>query len=229
MEKLSLVKEQMPDGEGLDFDIFVKLERELRKKLELPETKVQSKQEEKKRTARYFEDSKVIESDEERKVVVGWLKEVRGEGNVNKVELLFRGSRDGFRVQDFHSRCDNQGPTIVVFKTSEGRRGGGYTSQQWASPTGLYQDVFDPTGSSFLFSLESKEMFKHIPEKGRAICNQADYGPFFGNGNDLYIETNCNQNQSSSSNPGSYSIPSSASLVGSFRFRVLDYEVWKVI
>ena len=28
--------------------------------------------------------------------------------------LLYRGSRDGFRAQDFHTRCDNFGPTVVI-------------------------------------------------------------------------------------------------------------------
>ena len=32
-----------------------------------------------------------------------------------EVRLLYRGSRDGFETNDFHSRSDNKGPTLVLF------------------------------------------------------------------------------------------------------------------
>jgi hypothetical protein len=32
--------------------------------------------------------------------------------------LLYRASRDGWLHSDFHSRCDDQGATLVVFKTT---------------------------------------------------------------------------------------------------------------
>jgi hypothetical protein len=33
-------------------------------------------------------------------------------GKQAKLELLYRASRDGWRGQDFHSRCDNKGATV---------------------------------------------------------------------------------------------------------------------
>ena len=32
------------------------------------------------------------------------------------MEFLYRGSRDGSKSTDFHSKCDNQGPIITLFK-----------------------------------------------------------------------------------------------------------------
>ena len=32
----------------------------------------------------------------------------------NKIELIFRGSRDGMTNEVFHNKCDNQGPTITL-------------------------------------------------------------------------------------------------------------------
>ena len=33
-----------------------------------------------------------------------------------KTYLRFRGSRDGWKAIDFHSRCDGKGPTLSLFK-----------------------------------------------------------------------------------------------------------------
>jgi hypothetical protein len=42
--------------------------------------------------------------------------------------LLFRGSEHGWRPKDFHSRCDNKGPTISLFKIKDGDCIGGFTN-----------------------------------------------------------------------------------------------------
>jgi TLD len=42
--------------------------------------------------------------------------------------LRYRGSRDGFNLIDFHSRCDNKGPTISLFKMKSGDVIGGFTT-----------------------------------------------------------------------------------------------------
>jgi hypothetical protein len=41
--------------------------------------------------------------------------------------LLFRGSEHGWDAIDFHSRCDNKGPTISLFKIKDGDCIGGFT------------------------------------------------------------------------------------------------------
>ena len=41
--------------------------------------------------------------------------------------LLYRGSRDGWEYDDFHSRCDGKSPTITLFKLKDGPCIGGYT------------------------------------------------------------------------------------------------------
>ena len=47
--------------------------------------------------------------------------------NGKALKLLYRGSRDGWNPQEFHSRCDNQGTTLTIFHTNNGRVFGGYT------------------------------------------------------------------------------------------------------
>ena len=52
------------------------------------------------------------------------------------LRLLYRGSRDGFRAEAFHQRCDNkQAPTLTVIR--EAARGfvfGAYSDAVWSCP-----------------------------------------------------------------------------------------------
>ena len=41
--------------------------------------------------------------------------------------MLYRGSEHGWKLTDFHSRCDNKGPTISLFKSKDGDVIGGYS------------------------------------------------------------------------------------------------------
>ncbi len=41
--------------------------------------------------------------------------------------LLYRASVDGWKYINFHSKCDNKGPTICLFKIKDGDCIGGYT------------------------------------------------------------------------------------------------------
>ena len=59
-------------------------------------------------------------------------------GKTAEMVLLFRGSRDGWKHLNFHSKCDNQGPTITFIKTSLGRLCGGFTPLPWES-TGVWK------------------------------------------------------------------------------------------
>ena len=49
----------------------------------------------------------------ESKQLLNWIVDKKA----NKFELLFKGSRDGFDSQQFHQKCDGQGPTITIVKS----------------------------------------------------------------------------------------------------------------
>ena len=51
-------------------------------------------------------------------------------GEKFKWDLCYRASRDGWSAQDFHSHCDNKGPTVVLVKANDCIFGG-YTDQDW--------------------------------------------------------------------------------------------------
>ena len=48
-----------------------------------------------------------------------------------QVELLYRGTKDGFKAEDFHKICDNKGSTLSLAKTVKGNIFGGYTPIPW--------------------------------------------------------------------------------------------------
>ena len=64
------------------------------------------------------------------------------------MELIYRGSRDGSKSNDFHSKCDNKGPTICLYKNEKGNIFGGYASISWGS-----DNVHHSAPESFIFTL----------------------------------------------------------------------------
>src|SRR5207244_11285145 len=66
-----------------------------------------------------------------------------------RFKLLYRGSRDGFSANIFHSYCDDQGPTIVVVRIEDSREViGGYNPIGWSSPK---QVEWRATTESYIF------------------------------------------------------------------------------
>ena len=48
------------------------------------------------------------------------------------LKLLYRGSRDGFKSQDFRDRCGNIGLTLTIIESKEKNEiFGGYTEDKW--------------------------------------------------------------------------------------------------
>ena len=73
-------------------------------------------------------------------------------------ELLYRGTQHGWKVKDFHLRCDQKGPTLVIGGTKNGQILGGFTSITWDS----LNSMADP--HSFIFSMGDGKREKQ--EKG---------------------------------------------------------------
>jgi hypothetical protein len=48
-----------------------------------------------------------------------------------KSELLYKGTRDGFKASKFHELCDNKGSTLTLIKSDQNKIFGGYTSVGW--------------------------------------------------------------------------------------------------
>ena len=75
-----------------------------------------------------FKDSVILSSDQ-CQPLMNWLKDTGALKNASDI-LLYRASRDGWAASNFHSCCDNKGPTVTVVKSGNNILGG-YTEKHW--------------------------------------------------------------------------------------------------
>jgi hypothetical protein len=157
--------------------------------------------------------------------------------------LLWRGSRDGFGVSDFHSRCNWHPNTLTVILDTEGNIFGGFTPVEWESRTpnsefdwmNLYKA--DPSLKSFVFTLKNPHgfparRFAVIAEKkdGAVYCRSC-CGPCF---HCFYVSDNCNANTSSYTTAFGHAYTNDTDLdgttffTGSMHFQVKEIEVFEI-
>jgi len=129
-----------------------------------------------------------------------FLRKIYEWSGYNNMKLLYRGTRDGMTSNSFHNKCNNQGPTISLFKNDKDYIFGGYASTDWTT-CGNWKSAPD----SFIFTLTNIHGIE--PTKfpnSYTTCSIGDWsnnGPRFGND----IQTLYNNNNSScSSFPNSY-------------------------
>ena len=111
------------------------------------------------------------------------------------MELIYRATRDGTTCQNFHSKCDNQGPTIVLFKNEKGYIYGGYAAITWKS-----SHSWNNTPESFIFTLtniNNTEPTKFPRNNNQyGIYDSKSTGPWFGNSGNIGFDHNLNEGYS---------------------------------
>ncbi|XP_013398312.1 interferon-induced protein 44-like [Lingula anatina] len=90
-------------------------------------------------------------------------------------DLLYSASRDGCSGQAFHTKCNNQGPTVSIGQNRAGYVIGGYTSIAWTSRAGYFDD-----SSAFLFQLSPNLVKFARNGNGRDVYDDRGYSPTFG-------------------------------------------------
>jgi len=107
--------------------------------------------------------------------------------------LLYSFTRDGCGPQPFHSKCDNQGPTVTVVYNPQGSVYGGYTSVAWQNSGNWKQD-----DQAFLFQLafSNQKLCRRFPSKHtvNGVYHNSSFGPLFGRGHELLLFYNSNVN-----------------------------------
>ena len=102
-----------------------------------------------------------------------------------QTKLLYRLSRDGPSIFNFHSKCDYITPTLILVETEDQNKFGGYTTATWDMFGGVYKN----SSKTFLFSLtKSKKYYRksNIKYNGDIFSGARDIGPWFGI-HDLYF------------------------------------------
>ncbi|KAL9962272.1 hypothetical protein ACROYT_G031358 [Oculina patagonica] len=148
---------------------------------------------------------------------------------------------DGWNAATFHEKCDEKGPTITIIKAGD-YIFGGYTNEPWRSKPCAYATA----NKAFIFTLYNKNGYKPLKQpllpgnEDAAMYNCNDYGPTFGNGNDIYIADQAASKKESYTSCGhTYQAPSGYSvaeqvaagrhcdyIAGSFQFTPNDVEVF---
>merc|ERR1719229_504032 len=151
------------------------------------------------------------------------------------MQLLYRGSKDGFEASAFHEKCDFMDNTVVVVQTKEnGNVFGGYTAAPWKSPKS-FEFVDDPQAFLFLLSnytnpRDKAQIFGVYPDDAQyAVCHDPKYGPIFGNGYSLCLYDKCDEVNKNYTNPVSFGFREKPNqLSGKYNFTVNEYEVFQV-
>eukprot|EP00928_Gymnodinium_smaydae_P025392 TRINITY_DN2022_c4_g1_i1.p1 TRINITY_DN2022_c4_g1~~TRINITY_DN2022_c4_g1_i1.p1 ORF type:complete len:483 (-),score=73.21 TRINITY_DN2022_c4_g1_i1:418-1866(-) len=157
---------------------------------------------------------------------------------VARIELLFRGSRDGFTASAFHSKCDNQGATVIVALGGDGYIFGGFSDVPWTSSGSKI-----PAPNAFVFEIageyvdEPHKVKLGIEGQIGVVFDHANYGPQFGSAPELRLNNSIGRSTTATickpflsrdkfTNPLPADYRTQAHGVSSEE--VKDYEVYKV-
>ena len=168
--------------------------------------------------------------DEFIKILLEWM-ECKG------IELIYRGTRGGTTSNTFHNKCDNQGPTLCLYKNEKGNIFGGYTSISW---TNSKETIYKSDPYSFIFTLTNiyntqPTKFSNLDQKEN-IRHSKDKGPTFGGYNaDFACYEDFNIKDDFSAFPGKYKdiLKKGKSIfTGNFdnkieKFKIKEIEVFK--
>jgi hypothetical protein len=69
-------------------------------------------------------------------LIISDFPKIFAEFQRKRFSLLWRGSRDGFKAQEFHRRCDGHANTLTVILDTKGNIFGGFTPVKWESVEG---------------------------------------------------------------------------------------------
>ena len=113
-------------------------------------------------------------------------------GELPKMSLLWSGRRDGYNAYEFHRRCDNKGATLTVIQSKRNDQAvpfvfGGFNPFPWSKDRN-----HSPGAGSWLFSLQSYTglVTKLLnSDSTYGAFNHRQYGPYFGRGPDLCINS----------------------------------------
>ena len=142
--------------------------------------------------------------------------------------LLYRKSRDGGKESIFHQKCDKIRGTLIIIKTKEGIKFGGYTNESWEG-----NNVYKTDNTAFLFSLNNNKIYDIKKDQNAIFCDP-NFGPTFCGAINvtLAIIENCDSNKgkcckAEHSNFKGYNYDFEINNEKKF-FDVQEYEVFKV-
>ena len=90
-----------------------------------------------------------------------------------KLNLLYKATIDGDRAEVFHKKCDGAKSSLVLVKSANDKRFGGYTTRDWKG-----NSIEKKDNNAFVFSLDKMKIYDIIPGEDAIGC-YPKYGPVF--------------------------------------------------
>ena len=127
-------------------------------------------------------NTNIIKTDEEISFIENRLKQIYYFQNKNiKYQLLYKGTKNGDKSLNFHTKVDGIKNTLTLVKTKKGIRFGGFTSEIWNQIGGYgKRDPF-----AFCFSLDLKKIYNCQKNQIAIFCSDG-YGPYFKGTNTIF-------------------------------------------
>ena len=89
------------------------------------------------------------------------------------LNILYKATIDSDRAAVFHNKCDSAKSTLVLIKSGNGNRFGGFTSCDWSG-----NSISKKDDNAFIFSLDKMKIYDIIPGEDAIGC-YPKYGPVF--------------------------------------------------
>ena len=167
----------------------------------------------------------VIINNNECKIIVEAIKN-RLNKSIISFKKIYQASKDGGEPSIFHSKCDKVSNTLVLIKSRNNNRFGGFTSNYWESTN---KEEFKDDKNAFVFSLDEKKIYSYKND-GKAIRCYSQYGPCFGYGPLIGIYGNpISNNKLYSFNYNTSFDVNSNFLTEGLNDYAIDYEVFQIL
>ena len=177
----------------------------------------------------HFSDSTILRDNYSQTLLIDLLCRGMNDFIISKIELIYRGSRDGLKASVFHSKCDGNPKTFTLCYSNYSVVFGGFTNIAWSVDQKYHLDP-----SAFLFVICSNrcynaKIFKlKQGEEKHAVFHFKEMGPVFGRGHDLCLFSLSDNGWNSQSMPTSYSIKSKELIGGWMYCKVTECEVFRL-
>ena len=148
-----------------------------------------------------------------------------GQNNNKQIILtiLYKATVDSDKAAAFHNKCDWAKSNIVIIKSGNGKRFGGFTSCNWSG-----NSIDKKDDNAFIFSLDKMKIYDIIPGE-KAIGCYPNYGPVFLGGQIIIYDNSFTKGGSTFLKGFNYNTQEDFELTdGLQKFAVKEIEVYNV-
>ena len=118
-------------------------------------------------------ESKIIDSLNNIEFLLEYILQNDKAFNFRKIQLLYRGSKDGDKTKTCHNLCDEKKHVLIFMKSSNGYIFGGYSKIGFKTNNDPMNFEYKKDNNSFLFSINLKKIYPVVKDKA-VISNTRD-------------------------------------------------------